>query len=241
VSRASLRIGRWLVAGLISLPTLAGAQDVYIEAKAHTDAVQMMGQSVPAQDGINRTWIGEGKIAILDETAGHSVILRADQGKMYVLFPKDKTFYESKLPFEFPAEISQMMDAMDPQVSVMPTTQSKVVNGFETTLTQVQIKMMGQDIAMDFWVSKDLGISLDQVRSVSEAMFAGNPMFKDLGEKMAAIEGYPVRIDTRVSVMGSTFGGWQEVQKVEKKAAPAGTYEVPEGYTKTEKFALEQR
>ncbi|MGH2617999.1 MAG: DUF4412 domain-containing protein [Thermomicrobiales bacterium] len=238
MSHAFRLIGRWLALALVATPSLAWGQDVYVEAKTHTDAVSMMGHDVPAQDGLNRTWIGDGKIAIHDDAGGSIVIFRADQNKMFVLFPKDKTYYESSLPFQFPPEVAQMMAAVKPQVTVTPTAESKVVNGFNTTLTKVNIKMMGQDISMDYWVSKELGISEDQLRKVSEAMFVGNPVLGEVGEKLAAIEGYPVRIDTRVSAMGSTFGSWQEVQKVEKKAAPAGTYEVPADYEKTEKLPM---
>ncbi|MBA2565987.1 MAG: DUF4412 domain-containing protein [Gemmatimonadetes bacterium] len=238
MSRALPWIGRLLVAVLAAVPALASGQDVYIESKTHTDSVKLMGRSVPAQDGVSRTWIGDNRIAIADDAAGTSVIFRQDQNKMFVLFPKDQTYYESTLPFQFPAEINQMMSMMKPEITVTPTTEARTVNGFGTTLTKVAIKMMGQDIAMDYWVSKDLGVSSDQLRKVTQAMFTGNPMLKELGDKMGSIEGYPVRIDTRISAMGSTFASWQEVQKVERKAAPAGTYEVPAGYKKTEKLQM---
>jgi hypothetical protein len=231
-------LGRWLAAALLAVPGVAFGQDVYIEAKSHTDAVEMMGHSVPAQDGVSRTWIGDDRIAIHDESAGSSVIFRGDLNKMYVLFPKDRTYYESDLPFRFPPEVAQMMAVMKPEVAVTPTGESRVVNGFNTTLTKVNIKMMGQDIAMDYWVSKEVGVSTEQLRRFTQAMFAGNPMLGELGERMAAIDGYPVRVESRVSVMGSTFGSWQEVQKVEKKSAPPGTYEVPEGYTRTDRFQM---
>ena len=223
---------------LLIAPLAARAQDTYIEAKTHTDAVQMMGQSVPAQDGVNRTWIGDKKIAVWDEAAGTAVILRPDLGKMYVLYPKEKKYLESAIPFQLPPEMQQAMAAMKPEVTVTPTTESKVINGFPTKLTRVKIRMMGQEIDMEYWVSTELGVSSEQVREVTQAMFAGNPMLAEMGKKMSAIEGYPVRIDTRVQAMGSTFASWQEVQKVEKRAAPPGTYDVPEGYTKTETLRM---
>lgn len=236
MSLASLWIGRGLVASLLALPALAQGQDVYIEAKTHTDAVKMMGHEMPAQDGVSRTWISDGKIAIVDETVGNTVIFRADLNKLYIVNPKDKTYYESGLPLQFPPEMNQVMAMMKPEITVTPTTESKIVNGFNTTLTKVNIKMMGQDISMDYWVSKDIGVSSDQIQKFTQAMFAGNPMLSQVGEKMAGIEGYPARIDTRVTAMGSTFNSWQEVQKVERKAAPSGTFDVPAGYKKTETF-----
>jgi Domain of unknown function (DUF4412) len=237
VSRSSLRIPRWVVAAvLVALPALAGAQDVYIESTTHTDAVKMMGHEVPAQDGVNRTWIGDGRLAVEDAAAGTLVIFRADQSKMYLVNTKDSTYYESPVPFHFPPEVAKMMASMRPEVTVTPTGESKVVAGFNAILTKVAIKMMGQDIQMAYWVSKDVGVPREQVQKLTQAMFAGNPMLGEVADKLAAMDGYPVRVETTVSAMGSTFGSWQEVQKVEKKAAPPGTYEVPADFKKTSRM-----
>lgn len=238
MSRFALWTARSLVPLLLTCPALASSQDVYIESRTHTDPVKMMGHSMPAQDGVNRTWIGDGKIAMLDDAAGRSIIVRSDQGKIFVVDSKAKTYYESKLPFELPPEVTRMMAAMKPEVTVTPTSQTRVVNGFNATLTKVTIKMAGQDVAMDYWVSKDVGVPREQIQRVTQAMFAANPMLSELGQKMSSIEGYPVRVDTRVTAMGSTFGSWQEVTKIEKKAAPPGIYEIPQGFTKTDALPM---
>jgi hypothetical protein len=238
VRRRSIWLVRVLAAALVAFPALARGQDVYIESKTHTDGVKMMGHEVPPRDGVNRTWIGDGRIAIADDAAGSEVILRTDQNKMYILNPQERTYYESTLPLQVPPEMSQMMATMKPEVTVTPTAEAREVSGFHTTLTKVNLKMMGQNIDMNYWVSKDVGVSKDQIQKLTQAMFAGNPMLGELADKMTSIEGYPVRVETTVSAMGSTFGSWQEVQKVEKKAAPPGTFDVPAGYKKTDKFPV---
>jgi len=234
VLRRPLRPARALVAAaLLALPSLAAAQDVYIESTTHTDAVKMMGREVPAQDGINRTWIGDDRLAVEDAAAGSLIIFRADRGRIYLVNTHDRTYYESPVPFQFPPDVAQTMASMKPEVTVTPTTESRVVNGFKATLTRVTIKVMGQDIQMAYWISKDVPVPQDEVRKLTQAMFAGNPMLGEVAEKMAALDGYPVRVETTVTAMGSTFGSWQEVQKVERKAAPSGTYEVPADFKKT--------
>lgn len=218
------------------LPAAVPAQETYVEARTHTDEVSVMGRTVPARDGTTRTWIGEDRIAVQDEAAGNTVIFRADLGRMYVIFPEERSYYESTIPFQFPPEMQQMMQVLNPQVTVTPTADTRVVNGWSATLTKVGIKMMGQDVAMDMWMSPEVDVSADQVRKLTQAMFSANPAFAELGSKMAALEGYPVRVESRVSVMGSSFGSWQEVQKVERRAAPEGTFEVPAGYKKTDRI-----
>jgi hypothetical protein len=235
--RSRVATHRLLAVVLLLAPAGAlSGQDVYIEARSHTDAINVAGRSIPAQDGIQRTWIGENRVAIMDENVGHGVILRADQGKMYLLFPGQKAYYESSLPFQFPEEISEMMSMVKPQITVTPTGRTRIVNGFNTKLTKVNIRMLGQDIAADYWVSKDLGISREKLQKLTQAMFGGNPVLGEMGQKLSSIDGYPVRVDTKVTALGATFGSWQEVRKVEKRAAPVGTYDVPKGYTKTDSF-----
>lgn len=241
MSRSALRIVRGATAAaLLAWPAWVGAQDVYIESATHTDAIKMMGREVPAQDGVNRTWLGEGRLAVQDDAAGTAVIFRADQSRMYLLNLEDRTYVESAVPLEIPPDVAQMMDSMKTEVTVTPTGESRVVGRFAATLTRVHINIMGQDIQMNYWVSKDVGVPSDQVRKLTEAMFAGNPMLGEVAQKMASLDGYPVRVETTVSAMGSTFASWQEVRKVEKKAAPPGTYEVPSGFRKVERSALGQ-
>jgi hypothetical protein len=223
-------------AALVALPALAGAQDFSIESRTHVDPVKMMGHEVPAQDGVNRTWIGNGRLAVEDEVAGTAIIFRADERKMYMLNLKDKTYYETPVPFQFPPEVAERMATMKPEVTVTPTRESRVVNHFRSTLTKVSIKMMGQEIHMNYWLSKDVGVPNDQVQKLTQAMFAGNPMLGEVADKLSAVEGYPVRVETSVFAMGSAFASWQEVQKVEKKAAPPGTYDVPPGFKRTERL-----
>jgi len=222
-----------LAASLVLVPAAYG-QDVYVEAISHTDESEMMGQKTPAKDGLVKTWIGEKRIATWNEAENTGVIVRGDINKMFILFPKNKTYYESPLPFKFPPEIEKMQEMMKVEATVTPTGEKKVIAGFNTERVEVTISMMGQDMKMNYWISKEVPVSTDQLAAVIEAMFSRNPMFGDLLDKFRHLEGYPVRVEFQFLGMNS----YQEVTKVEQKPAPAGTYEVPEGFTKTEEFQM---
>jgi len=60
-----------------------------------------------------------------------------------------------------------------------------------------------------------------------------NPMLKGLIEEFKKIEGYPVLTKVSMNIMGSETKSQEQVLSVEKKDAPAGTYDLPQGYTKT--------
>ena len=57
-------------------------------------------------------------------------------------------------------------------------------------------------------------------------------------KEMLKIEGFQIRTDTSMNIMGNDMKSWQEVQEITKKTAPAGTYGPPEGYTKKDKLDM---
>jgi len=59
-----------------------------------------------------------------------------------------------------------------------------------------------------------------------------NPMFKDAMAELEKMEGITVLQKFSMTMMGAEQKFQEEVISVEKKDAPAGTYELPQGYTK---------
>jgi hypothetical protein len=96
-------------------------------------------------------------------------------------------------------------------------------------------------IKMDMWTSKDLGVNLNEFKELYTKTLAANPMFKGLIQEFEKMDGYPVLTEFSMDMMGTQQKYKEEVVSVEKKGAPAGTYELPEGYTKTAFNPLDQR
>jgi hypothetical protein len=74
----------------------------------------MMGQTQPAKDSTEITWIGKDRMRV--EEGDRVTIVRADQKKMYVLDAKAKTYSVLDLPVDIkkyvPAEAAKMMEPM---------------------------------------------------------------------------------------------------------------------------------
>jgi len=49
-------------------------------------------------------------------------------------------------------------------------------------------------------------------------------------EMVDKLHGFPVRSDSTMTMMGSTFKSWQELESVDQQSPPAGHYEAPAGY-----------
>ncbi|MFO7866919.1 MAG: hypothetical protein R6V02_08950 [Candidatus Aminicenantes bacterium] len=232
-----------LIAFLSLMFFLAGVSvaDVYIKQNSHTDAIEMMGQSQPAEDEVNHLWLGDDKMAMHSEQ--QSIIIDLDAGKMMMIDHQDETYVEMELPLDmskyFPPQMEQMMGQME--VKVTPTTQSQTISGYKCTAFEVDINFMRMNMKQTVWASTDVPFDW---KSYSEKML---PMMQQammrLGsealDEFKKIEGFQIKTEMTMNMMGSEVNSYTEVVEIVDKSAPEGTYTFPEGYTKKEKFSME--
>jgi hypothetical protein len=235
-----------IIVALVFSPFMANADHV-IKGKKHTDAFSMMGQSQPEKDEDMTTWLGKNKMR--QDVGEVTTLIRLDKDKMYIINHSDKTYSEINLPFVMdeilPAEAKQMLDTMDISSSITDTGETKTINNWNCKkyLVEISVSMMGMSmpIKMDMWTSKDLGVNLSEFKELYTKTLAANPMFKDFIQDFEKMGGYPVLTEFTMDMMGTQQKYKEEVISVEQTGAPAGTYELPEGYTKTAFNPLDQR
>jgi hypothetical protein len=221
--------------------------DQVTKGKKHTDAFSMMGQSQPAKDVDVITWLGKDKMR--RDEGDLTTLIRLDKNKMYIINHADKTYSEIDLPFDveaaLPAEAKQMMSTMDVSSTITDTNETQTINNWKCKkyLVEISVSGMGMNIpiSMDIWTSNDLGIDLDQYKKLYAETLALNPWFQDFIEEFKKMEGYPVLTEFSMNMMGADQKYREEVLSVEKLDAPAGTYDLPEEYTKTAFNPFEQR
>jgi hypothetical protein len=219
-------------------PTLAKA-DIFITKTKHTDEVVMMGQVQPAKDEQGISWMANDKMR--EDMGDISTIARLDLNKIYYINTKDKTYSEIDLPVDFekilPAEATQYLQMMQVSATVTDTGETQKIKEWNCKkyLAEISISMMGMTMpmTMEIWTSKDLGIDLDIYKKFRSETILLNPMFKGLTEEFQKTEGYPVLTKMSMTMMGAETKSQEQVLSVEKKDAPLGTYDLPQGYTKT--------
>jgi hypothetical protein len=228
-----------LLSILIMLAGISFA-DVYIKQNSHTDAIEMMGQSQPAQDEVNHLWLGDNKMAMHSEK--QSVVIDLDAQKMMMIDHQDKTYVEMDLPLDmskyFPPQMEQMMGQM--KVNVDSTDQTKTINGYACKAYDVDINFMMMEMNQTVWASTEVPFDW---KDYSEKML---PMMQQammrLGsealDEFKKIEGFQIRTEMTMNMMGSEVNSYSEVIEIDKKDAPEGTYTLPEGYTQKEKFSM---
>lgn len=225
-----------LLVGATVVP--AASADTKMVMKSHTDAYQVMGQQQPAQDTDVTFWIGDDRAARSDgETA---IILRPDQKKVFVVNHENKTYSVLDLPVDMMAmlpeasrqQMEPMMKKMEMTATVEPTGERKEINGWSARLYNVSLSnQIGMKIASKVWASTDVGVDLGTFREMSKTMASLQPGFGAAADKLLEIEGVPVLMESDVQMMGSQFSSNEELVSASNQDAPAGTYEVPEGYT----------
>lgn len=236
-----------LIVFALVFSTPAAYADHLIKGKKHTDAFSMMGRSQPEKDEDTTTWLGKDKMR--QDVGEVTTLIRLDKNKMYMINHSEKSYSEMDLPFNLeemlPPEAKQMLDAMDISSSITDTGETKSINNWNCKkyLVEISVSMMGMGmpIKMNLWASNDLGVDLNEFKELYTKMLAANPMFKDFIQDFEKIEGYPVLNEFSMDMMGTQQKYTEEVVSVEKTDAPAGTYELPEGYTKTTYNPFDQR
>lgn len=230
---------------ILLFPTLAKA-DILIKKIKHTEAT-VMGQSQPAKDEKGITWIAKDKMR--EDMPESSTIFRLDLNKIYIIDHSKKTYSEIDLPIEFdkvfPPEAKHMIEMIKmTSSSITDTEETQTIRGWKCRkfLVEVEISMMAMNIAMkmEIWTSKDLGIDLNAYKKFSGATLSINPFTKDLSEEFKKIEGYPVLAISSITMTGTETKEREEVVSAEKKDAPVGTYNLPQGYAKIPYNPLEQ-
>ncbi len=232
---------------ILFFPVQAKA-DFYIKKIKHTDAVTIMGQTQPAKDEEGATWMAEDKMRE-DEGTSKTTIIRFDLKKIFVIDHEKKEYSEIDLPIDLekalPPEAKQMMQMMQvtPKVTATDETQKIKEWNCKKYLVEIAISMMGMNMPMkmEMWVTKDLGIDLKLYEKFYYELISLQPMFKGFTEEFKKIEGYPVLTLFSMSMMGSETKYREEVVSAEKKDAPAGTYDQPQGYSKTAYNPFQQR
>jgi hypothetical protein len=225
----------------LALTGAAARADLMIEIQHHQDPSQIMRQKVAAVDEVVQQWIGKDRTARLGGATG--IIVRLDQKKVYIIDHAKKTFFSLDLPLDLSAamapEMKEAMKAMQSMfkfdVSVKPTSETKSVAGFSSKLYEVVINgPMGLKIEQKLWATRELEPKMDvaaykELFNTQMAMLG--PMGGDWWKKLSVIEGYPVLTEMKTTMMGSTVAARDEVTSATEKAAPAGTYDPPAGYT----------
>ncbi len=210
--------------------------DVYIKQKTSVGA--FMGQ--PPKDVVQEHWLGKNKMAMISQE--NSMILDMETKKLHMVIHGSKSYIETGLPLDMtklmPEQMAQMMKGMmeSMTINVQPNGQTKKVLDWNAAGYDVKMNMMGMDMKMVFWASKDVPFDWKKYSDLySELYKAQFRMGEKFMKEFKKVQGFPV--ETEMDFMGMKITSTTE--EISEKKPDAATYSVPAGYTKKDKLSME--
>jgi len=208
--------------------------DIYVKREAKSTAKQ-----IPVS--YFETWLGKNKIASSQNNMTYVVL--TDTKKIFIINHTKKTYVEASLPLDIikimPPPMAAQAQAQKGQVTLTVTPNGKTnkilnynCNGFNQLL-----KLAGMEINMTIWASKDVPFDWKSTFPLYKELNTALSSFitEQIQKEMFKIEGF--QLGQEISQNGITTTITTIVLDA-KKVPPAGTYSVPEGYTKKEMLEM---
>jgi Domain of unknown function (DUF4412) len=215
-------------------PSTPAAADTLLTIQGHHDSFNVQGHHQPAEDSTVQVWLG--KDAIRRDDGKNGAILRSDKKQLVLIDHQRKTYSVVALPIDFdaliPADAKGFADAWKMTAEVTPKDETKKIGQWNARRYDVDItNSMGLAIHTVLWASRDLPIDYDHFKELSLTLAGLQPGGAAAVKDLAKVDGFPVQQDVSFDMAGQVVHSTENLQSVEEKPAPPGTYEPPAGYT----------
>lgn len=209
--------------------SMAVSADTVITQTQKMDAWEMMGQKMPAKIDTIVTMLSGKKVRV-NRADTVSTILDMEKNMMYVINHGSKTYTELSL-----SAFSDMSEKMMKIVgTVTASEETKKIKNWNCRKYTVDINMGIVNMTQEMWASEDIKVDHELFIQASNAMMSQFEGFGDFLKEMRKIKGVSVHTEMNVDMMGNKMHGSTDIISVEEKKTPAGTYDIPKGYTKVE-------
>ncbi len=228
-----------LTVALAALTAAGAAADTLLTVKGHTDGVKIGTRAQEPRDSEVKIWIASDKMRRDEGTL--SAIVRLDRKRLYLINHTDRTYTMVDLPVDWTKLVpprdqdsfNRFLTDNAMKAAVTPSTEAKKIRGWDTHRVDVELtNSHGLKVSTQMWVTKDLAF-YTAYNQMSANLASLQPNAAEWAQKMSQLGGFPVFQETTVNVGGSSFKSREELVAADTKDAPAGTYDIPAGFTAT--------
>ncbi len=209
------------------------AADLKVIKQTHQDGFTIMGQTQPAEDKQQTTWIGTNMMYM--DQGDNVTIVRLDAMKLYVVDHTTKTYHVLDLPVDLstlvPPEMQPMLAMMQFEVTVTPTDEHKQVGEWDARRYDMSMTSQMFSMKSTMWVTKVAGYDPEAFNSMYVHLNSLQPGMADAVKEMGKIDGLVVEQQGLMTMMGNEVGTSEKTISIDNIDAPAGTYDPPAGYT----------
>ncbi len=225
--------------------------DIYMKQKQHTDAITMMGQTQPATDVINESWITADKIVMMTEK--QKVIMDMDKKSMTMINHETKSIVDMPMDFsknmdqkgdmsaEEKAEFQQLMGKMmQIDVKVEETNERKKIGKWNCRKYLQTINMAMGTTNSEIWATEDIKMDKDLYVKYSVGILSQMPGMSQntsaITQELKKIKGVQVYSEQTITMMGQAMKSSIELIEFKEGKAPSNIFDLPAEYKKAGAF-----
>ena len=233
---------RRLLIPIVLIVMVAGvaAADLKVTKISHRDAFTMMGQTQPATDEEQTTWIGKDRMHMMQGDSAN--IVRLDTNTMTIINHAKKTYSVIDLPIDLekfmpPGMAEQMKAMMTFEATVTPTDEHKTIGEWNARRYDIEMKSQMMTMTATWWATTDVALDQEAFGRMYEQVVSMQPGMAAVTDEMKKIKGLVIEQDTTITMtmMGdNSFQTSERTTAVEELDPPAGTYDPPADYTENE-------
>lgn len=193
----------------------------FVTAAAQADTLLVMNEnwSMAGEDGattIVTFWSRADRMARVDDSG--RIVSDLERGVTYFLDDEDETCQA------FAGQDAGGAGAAAAELGIRETGETRRIGAWQAKGYALNVAMGDEEAAIAVWVSDEVDVNTGGQRAYIESVATADTAWMlalfDLG-------GYPVRHEIDMGPIRS----WSELVSVEEKAAPAGIYDIPSGYS----------
>jgi hypothetical protein len=230
------------LSGLVTHPA-----EIYIKTKTHFHELR----PIPAKDVFCNIWLNSNKY--VEEGKTYKIILHSDKNIIYLIDHKDKSFVASSIPLDMakvlPPPTAEIYSGGRMSLTVNPKGQTKKFgywncSGYDLKSTVNNFKLLGTiELKSTIWATTEVPFDWKTINEkflIHLYPFSSGTLSlftREMSKELQKINGYQIASETSSGVLEVIMKSSFTVMEIVKKAAPAGTFEVPTGYTQKERLS----
>jgi hypothetical protein len=224
------------VAASFLMPAVADTRIVRINTNEGNESL-----GEPAAETTSTTWLA-GKKLRQDED-DQSVIVDLEQKKVFVLNHAPKTYHEFDVPVDLTRFIPEAqreryekaVAQMAMNVNVTATDETAEIHGFASKKYLIEMEHpQGLKMHAEYWTTDQIELDVSLYKALVLEIARLQPGVGDWMERVLEIDGFPVKRDTTIDMLGQQVVSREELSVLEKKPAPDDHYRPPADYEKTQ-------
>lgn len=165
-------------------------------------------------------WFAKDRAARVGESG--SMISRLDRGESYFVNDQSRSYSVVELGGREDSSVAAGT------AELIKTGETRKIGSWDTVRYEMTLDIGGEASEITLWVSDEIDVDLSAYHALIRA--SASQMGFEWMLKFLEVDGFPVRQEFKMGPLLS----WQQLVSISEESAPAGIYDPPAGYTRSD-------